>query len=418
MTSIAPNGSTSIVAGASASAEPLFNVYYVRRTADGKQFIEVHEQFRKDIEEAGLNIEDIVKKLEKIGTIQKINEVPQWIKDVYKCANDIRPEDHVLMQSSIQKTIIGGATSKTVNCPSDATEKDIYNLYMLAWETGCKGITVYREGCRNAVLSTKSASVEDHERQFVQFLEQKYVDEEYSVQEISDMLGVSTTTVFTKLKKYGIKRRSIEDIKKAKQKKLSNTLLSVIYGNLLGTSKIITTNKQGSFRLITRHFEYARYARSLFVDQGIDTTKVLQIYTDVPYYYFDSQFLEELYDIGELFFTNGRRVVPDIELTAEILRHYYLSEGTRMEKGGIKLFNCPKKLRRLIEKAADIEITDRGDDAYIPKAHTDNLLAYIEHKEDIAEIKTEERCSECGGELIRQEKCVQCSECGWSKCSL
>ncbi|MBU1067372.1 hypothetical protein KKE60_06265, partial [Patescibacteria group bacterium] len=419
-TSIQPNGSTSIIANASASCEPLFNVYYIRRTGDGKQFIEVHEGFKKDIEACGLDINEIIKKLEACGTIQNISEIPDEIKSIYKCSQDISPIDHIKMQAALQKYVNGGI-SKTVNCPASITENDIYELYIQAWKAGCKGITVYREGCRNSVLSTKAASVEEYEKQLVAFLQSKYINEEWSPREIADALGVSVTTVFARLKKYGIKRRDIKEIRQSRRKKLARPVRAAIYGNLLGTSRIMQVERQGSFRLITRHYDYASYVRDLFSDQGIQCGPIMEIYTDKLYYYFDTEFLDELYNIAEYFFSNGRRVVPDaLQVQSDVVRHYYLSEGIKTDRGGIKLDGCPKKLQKSLADAIGIQIADKGDYAYIPKKYTEDFFQYIESREllELRETEISSVCPECGGIIEYKEKCKMCPGCGWSACTI
>jgi ribonucleoside-diphosphate reductase alpha chain len=421
-TSIQPNGSTSIIADASASAEPLYNVYYIRRTHDGAELETIHPLFRRDIEAAGLDINEIIRKLDVCGSIQGIKEIPDELKAIYRCASDISPEDHVLMQAALQKHVDGGI-SKTINMPSDATEADVERVYMLAWEHGCKGVTVYRDGCRNAVLVTKSADVQDHERKLAQFLKEKYVIEEKSPRDIAEMLNVSVTTVFTRLKRFGIKRRSVTEVRKAKRKKLSSELRDVVLGNLLATARIQVVEGQGSYRHITKHYDYASHVRQMFIDEGIACADIMEIYTDNMYYYFDTEFTTELAELGKYFFRNNKRVVPDeLGMRPGILRHYYLSEGARTEKGGIRLHDCPKKLQGLIEEELEIEVTDKGGYAYIPKRYAEDFYGYIESKE-LVELREEEasehiKCPECGSELEFKEKCKTCPQCGWGACSI
>lgn len=416
-TSIQPNGSTSIIANASASAEPLFNVYYIRRTGDGKEMVEVHESFVEDIKKIGLNIDTIIRQLEQCGSIQEIADIPDDIKKIYKCAHDISPEAHILMQAAIQPFVDGGI-SKTINMPADISENEVSDVYQIAWEKGCKGVTIYREGCRNSVLSTKSASIDDYERRLATFLYDKYHKEELSCREIADILNVSVTTVFTRLKKYGIKRRSIEDIKNSKNKKISPTLRNVIYGNLLGTSKITKVQQQGSYRHITKHLDYANYVRDLFVDQGIACTDIMSIHTDIAYFYFDTEFLTDLAPIEEMFFENeGIRIMPEIELTSEIIKYYYLSEGTKTEKGGIRLDKCCINLQRKMAKTIGIEVIEKSiESAYIPKKYVDMFYQYIEGGQ--IDLNMNEKCPECGSDLEYKEHCKTCPKCGWGACSV
>ena len=88
------------------------------------------------------------------GSLQTREDVPEWVKEVYRTAPEISPEDHVLMQSYFQKHVDSGI-SKTINFPNSATMRDVEDAYILAWKTKCKGITVYRAGSREKEVLVK-----------------------------------------------------------------------------------------------------------------------------------------------------------------------------------------------------------------------------------------------------------------------
>lgn len=90
---------------------------------------------------------ELLDKIIKAGSIQKIEEIPEDIRRVFRCAGDISPEWHVRVQAQFQKWI-DNAISKTCNFPNSATVEDIMTAYVLAWQLGCKGLTVYRDGSR------------------------------------------------------------------------------------------------------------------------------------------------------------------------------------------------------------------------------------------------------------------------------
>jgi ribonucleoside-diphosphate reductase alpha chain len=89
------------------------------------------------------------------GSIQDRPDVPQWVKDVYVTSDEISSESHVLMQSAFQKSCDSGI-SKTINFPNSATVEDVYSAYMIAWQSKCKGITVYRSGSREKEVLVKA----------------------------------------------------------------------------------------------------------------------------------------------------------------------------------------------------------------------------------------------------------------------
>ncbi len=154
-TTIAPTGTISIVANCSSGVEPLFAVMYTRTVMDRDELVEVNPYFRKVAQDRGFFSPDLMKKIGNTGSIQNIEEIPEDVRRVFVTAHDITPEWHVRIQSAFQK-YTDNAVSKTINFPHDATVEDVEKAYMLAYKTGCKGITIYRDGSRQEqVLSVK-----------------------------------------------------------------------------------------------------------------------------------------------------------------------------------------------------------------------------------------------------------------------
>jgi ribonucleoside-diphosphate reductase alpha chain len=153
VTTIAPTGTISMIAGCSGGIEPLFAVAFMRRQAD-MELPDVNPEFVKLAKERGFYSEALMKKVAEHGSVRDILEVPEDVRRVWVTSHDITPEWHVRMQAAFQKFTSMGI-SKTINLPSDATPKDVEDAYMLAYSLGCKGIAVYRDGSRDAqVLST------------------------------------------------------------------------------------------------------------------------------------------------------------------------------------------------------------------------------------------------------------------------
>lgn len=153
-TTIAPTGTISIIANASSGIEPLFAVCYQRNVMDNDILIEVNPEFEKIAKEQGFYSEELMKKIADSGGINEFDEIPKKVKDVFITAHDVKPKQHIEIQAAFQE-YVDNAVSKTINFPNSATREDILDAYMLAYETGCKGVTVYRDGSRNEqVLST------------------------------------------------------------------------------------------------------------------------------------------------------------------------------------------------------------------------------------------------------------------------
>jgi ribonucleoside-diphosphate reductase alpha chain len=154
-TTIAPTGSISIIAGCSSGIEPFFALCYVRRILNGAELFEVSTTFEKMLRKHNLYSEDLIRKVASTGSIQGIEEIPENLRKAFITAHEISPEWHIRIQAAFQK-YTDNAVSKTINFPESASVEDVRKAFILAYELGCKGITVYRDGSRkNQVLTKK-----------------------------------------------------------------------------------------------------------------------------------------------------------------------------------------------------------------------------------------------------------------------
>jgi ribonucleoside-diphosphate reductase alpha chain len=147
-TTIAPTGTLSIIAGCSSGVEPLFGLSFVRNVMDNDQLLEVNPHFEAVAKERGFYTRELMERLAREGMLAEIEEVPPDVKEVFVTAHDVSPEWHIRMQAAFQKHT-DNAVSKTVNLPKDATPDDVRRIYDLAYELGCKGVTIYRDGSKD-----------------------------------------------------------------------------------------------------------------------------------------------------------------------------------------------------------------------------------------------------------------------------
>ena len=143
VTSIAPTGTISIIAGTSSGIEPIFALAFVRRVTVGT-FIEVNKLFLNYLRRYELDEPELIKIVAEEGTAATIPFLPRTIRKLFRTAHDIKPIWHVLHQASWQQFVDAGV-SKTVNMRNEASVDEVRSVYLLAWKLGCKGITVYRD---------------------------------------------------------------------------------------------------------------------------------------------------------------------------------------------------------------------------------------------------------------------------------
>jgi ribonucleoside-diphosphate reductase alpha chain len=165
-TTIAPTGSLSIIANCSSGIEPVFALSYVRHILEGEEFLEVNPYFEEVAKERGFYSHELMQQLAEGERLRDIEGVPEEVKRLFVTAHDISPEWHVKMQAAFQKST-DSAVSKTVNFPREATPDDIAKVYVMAYEEGLKGITIYRDRSRESQVLTIGEATETTEGRLV-----------------------------------------------------------------------------------------------------------------------------------------------------------------------------------------------------------------------------------------------------------
>lgn len=147
-TTIAPTGTLSIIAGVSSGIEPLFAISYIRNVMDNDELIEVNPLFKQIAVIDGFYSDDLMRRIANKGTIHGFPEIPKSVQSVFVTSHDISPQWHVKMQAAFQK-YTDNAVSKTVNLRNEATQEDVSEVFLQAYKTYCKGVTIYRDGSRD-----------------------------------------------------------------------------------------------------------------------------------------------------------------------------------------------------------------------------------------------------------------------------
>jgi len=158
VTTIAPTGTISLIAGCSSGIEPIFALCYVRNVLGRPRQSHLHPLV--EAKTAPYLSEKGRHSISRTGSIQNLTEIPEAIRRVFVTAHDIAPEWHVRMQAVFQRHV-ENAVSKTANLPHAATRQDIESAFLLAHDLGCKGITVFRDGCKGEQVLRAGESEEN-----------------------------------------------------------------------------------------------------------------------------------------------------------------------------------------------------------------------------------------------------------------
>ncbi len=155
VTTVAPTGTISIIAGCSSGIEPYYSIAFERNVLDGTRLTELNPHFARRAKEGNFLTDELLRKLVAVRTLKDLPEIPEEMRALFLTAADISPEDHVRMQAAFQRHC-DSSVSKTINFPETATREAVRHAYLLAYRSGCKGVTIYRDNSRpNQVLSTK-----------------------------------------------------------------------------------------------------------------------------------------------------------------------------------------------------------------------------------------------------------------------
>jgi len=176
-TTVAPTGTIATVAGCEGyGCEPVFALAYIRHVNDNGKDLKLtyaSPRFEEALQKLGLGVEkrqEVVERVMRDGTCQHIMEIPEPVRDIFVVSADITAEEHVRMQAALQ-AFVDNSLSKTVNFPEGATVDDVARAYMLAWELGAKGITVYVTGSRDKVVLETKATAEKKQTSFIPGME-------------------------------------------------------------------------------------------------------------------------------------------------------------------------------------------------------------------------------------------------------
>lgn len=367
-TTIAPTGTISIIAGASSGIEPIFALAFERHVMDNECLVEVHPLFKKALTDLGLYTDELMQEVIEKGSVQEIEGLPDKTKKVFVTAHDITPEWHIKIQAAFQK-YTDNAVSKTVNFPNSATREDVKNVYLMAYELGCKGVTIYRDGSRQEQVLNKGTKDKAKDETLPPRCEDC---------KIANVIPGSE-----------IKPRPRP---------------SVTYGN---TEKV----KIG--------------CGNLYITVNSDENGICEVFTNLGRAGGCPSQSEATSRLISMALRSGIDVKAIVEQLKGIRCHSTLRQMASNKE--IKVLSCPDAIGRAIERS--IGLAKSNGNGNNPELNHAYIKRYVDAGTDETAISKDETglntnkqhvkdaaCPECGHTLEHESGCVICRSCGYSKC--
>ena len=361
-TTIAPTGTLSMIAGVSSGVEPLFAISFIKYVMDGTEFVEVNPHFKKASEERGFYSEELMRTIAQKGSLHDVMEVPEDICEIYVTSHDISPEWHVRMQAAFQHHT-DNAVSKTVNLRNEATLEDVSEVFQFAYRTGCKGVTIYRDGSRDMQV-LNIGSVKGKEETVSDYIV------ESSKQSCAGCAGSEFNTNIMPRPRPEVTTGFTEKFKIG----CGNLYVTVNYDEN-GICEVFTnTGRAGG---CPSQSEATSRLVSIALRSGIDEKAIV----------------EQL---------KGIRCPSTIR------------------QKGLKVLSCPDAIGRLIEKVmnhrngnSEVFSAQAAASQVVPKP---SAKTYDPDGKKLNDIKSEGTCPECGSNAEHEGGCMVCRNCGYSKC--
>ncbi|MDR1569315.1 MAG: vitamin B12-dependent ribonucleotide reductase [Oscillospiraceae bacterium] len=376
LTTIAPTGTISILCNASSGIEPLFALAFARNVMDNDKLVEAHPDFERVAKERGFYTPELMLSVARKGTLSDVEGVPEDVRRVYVTAHDISPEAHIRMQAAFQRNI-DNAVSKTVNFSNSATKDDVRRTYELAWELGCKGVTIYRDGSRSEQVLTAGHGTQPR-------IVRDGVAEPRAIGESAETAAarseISAAPEVQEPPRY-VQPRSRKDVTTGITEKVK-----IGCGNLY-----ITVN---------------------YDDQGL-----CEVFTNLG----RAGGCPSQSEATSRLVSMALRAGVDPEVMVEQLRGIRCHSTLRQP--GLKVLSCPDAIGRVLEKVLrdrrGVKPEEAGTAAKPESAaeHCIENCSLCGHPNNCVNKRNGASCPECGAIMEREGGCAICRSCGYSKCN-
>ena len=368
-TTVAPTGTVSIISNCSGGIEPMFSLAFFRNVLEGQKLVEINPVFEETAKESGIYTIELIEKIAEKGTLADIEEIPEEIRKVFVCSHDISPEWHVKMQAAFQKNC-DSSISKTINLPHDATPEDVEKIYLMAWDSKCKGVTVYRDGCREnqPMALSKPDTKPKNEKP-----PEKRTPNEFQIRKPIKTPPMLPAVRIRQTTPFGHMHIAIT-VDPLYEKEME------IFAQLGKAGDVASSDLEAISRMVSL---YLRIGGSL--EDIIDQLEGIGSHMAIP--------------------TKDGKVISLADALGKSLRRYNLAKRTygltAILTGKINFDELPA-LKDLEQSEATLTL--------LPETPSKPLI------ESAANNIYKEKCPECGETLSFSEGCVKCPACGYSKC--
>ena len=371
VTTIAPTGTLSIIAGVSSGVEPVFAYAYIRNVMDNTHLIETNQILKNVLLSRGLYSEALMRQIVEQGSLAHVDGIPEDIKRVFVCAHDVSPIWHVKMQAAFQ-AYTDNAVSKTVNFPNSATKEEVAEVYTLAYKLGCKGTTIYRDGSRDE-----------------QVLNIGKVNDGKDKAEKKDATGDPM----------------VDAVLEAGCDGAACVMKTSAYGTILPRPRPAVTSG------FTEKVKIG--CGNLYITVNYDETGICEVFTNTgraggcPS---QSEATARLVSVGIRSGMDPKEIIQQLK-------------GIRcpscLRQPGVPVTSCPDAIAKSIEKVIKATHDGGKPQPMAPaavKTPVPRAKAPVNPNMTPAEAKLAKFCPECGSKLEHEGGCVTCRNCGYSKC--
>lgn len=402
LTTVAPTGSISMFFDTSSGCEPNFALAYTKQDKDRHQYLYVNQYLEKELKERGLYTKELMDQVIQEGTLANISGIPDDMKNTFRVSMDISAESHIRVQAAFQKWV-DNSISKTINFSYNATEDDVRQGYILAWQLGCKGCTVYRDGSRELqVLNINKNMTADGKTKIAAEPQAQTVpqpDPNPTPMPQPDIQPQPTPQPQPQEQppapKMAISPRKRPDVMHGSTYKVSTA-----YGNLYVT---VNEDQFGPFEV----FSQLGKAGGFFGAQTEALCRLisLSLRSGISI----QELIDQLKGIRgpDPVFHNGERILSLPDAIASVL------EGHLKRGQQVLAFETPKP-----EAKVETKVEQLVYETVTKEVQTSDILgtAVVTQKFSIANMGHAPACPDCGNMLFMAEGCMKCEGCGFSKC--